>query len=68
LRIPAGTLSLYPMSIVVAVIGLYLWARPFAGYYHSTVPGIYLALVGAAATVTTVSAARGARAALHSGT
>ena len=36
----------------------------FAGYHHGTVPGIYLALVAAAATVTTVSAARGSRAAL----
>jgi hypothetical protein len=51
-------------AIVVAVIGLCLWARQFVGYHHSTVPAIYLALVVAAATVTTVSAARGTRAAL----
>ena len=49
---------------MVAVIGLCLWVRPFVGYHHSTVPGIYLALVVAVATVTTVSAARGTRAAL----
>ena len=51
-------------AIVVAVVGLCLWARLFAGYHHSTVPGIFLALVIAAATVTTVSVARGTRAAL----
>ena len=51
-------------AIVVAVTGLCLWAHPFAGYHHGTVPGIYLALVAVAATVTTVSAARGTRAAL----
>jgi hypothetical protein len=39
-------------------------ARHFTGYYHSTIPGVYLALVAVAATVTTVSAARGTRAAL----
>jgi hypothetical protein len=46
------------VAIVVAVIGLCLWACQFPGDYHSTIPGIYLALVIAAATVTTVSAAR----------
>jgi hypothetical protein len=51
-------------AIVVAVIGLCLWEHHFAGYHHGTVPGIYLVLVVAAATVTTVSAARGTRAAL----
>ena len=51
-------------AIVVAVTGLCLWARHFAGYHHGTIPGIYLALVVAATTVTTVSAARGTRAAL----
>ena len=52
------------VAIVVAVTSLNLWARPFAGYHDGTVSGIYLALVVAAATVTTVSAARGTRAAL----
>ena len=62
--VAAAAMAVAAAAIVVAVIGLYLWARPFAGYHHSTVPGIYLALVAAAATVTTVSAARGTRAAL----
>ncbi|MGH3198079.1 MAG: hypothetical protein ACRDOH_14900 [Streptosporangiaceae bacterium] len=62
--VAAAAMAVAAVAIVVAVIGLCLWARHFAGYYHSTIPGIYLALVIAAATVTTVSAARGARAAL----
>ena len=52
------------VAIIVAVISLCLWARGFAGYHSGAVPGVYLALVIAAAAVTTVSAARGARAAL----
>jgi hypothetical protein len=52
------------VAIVVAVTSLDLWARQFVGYHDGTLPGIYLALVVAAATVTTVSAARGTRAAL----
>jgi hypothetical protein len=52
------------VAIVVAVTSLDLWARQFAGYHDGTLSGIYLALVAAAATVTTVSAARGTRAAL----
>ena len=51
-------------AIIVAVTGLCLWARGFAGYHHATIPGVYLALVVAAAAVTAVSAARGTRAAL----
>jgi hypothetical protein len=51
-------------AIVVAVTGLCLWARNFAGYHDGTIPAIYLALVVATVTVTTVSAARGTRAAL----
>ena len=62
--VAAAAMAVAAAAIVVAVIGLCLWVRPFAGYHHSTVPGIYLALVVAAATVTTVSAARGTRAAL----
>ena len=54
------------VAIVAAVTSLNLWARQFAGYHDGTVPGIYLALVVTAATVTTVSAARGTRAALAS--
>jgi hypothetical protein len=48
----------------VAAVGLSLWARDFAGYHDGVVLGLYLALVIAAATVASVSAARGARAAL----
>jgi hypothetical protein len=48
----------------VAAVGLYLWARDFAGYHDTVVLGAYLALAMAAATVATVSAERGARAAL----
>ena len=50
-------------AIAVAVTGLCLWARSFAGYHHPAIPAIYLALVAAATTVTTVSATRGVRAA-----
>jgi hypothetical protein len=52
------------VSIVVAVIGLCRWAPGFAGYHDATVPGGYLLLVAAAASVTAGSAARGTRAAL----
>ena len=51
-------------AIMVAVIGLCLGERPFTGYHHGTIPGIYLVLVVVAATVTTVSAARGTCSAL----
>jgi hypothetical protein len=60
----AAVIAVAAVAIVVAVTSLSLWVRPFAGYHDGTVPGIYLALVVIAATVTTVSAARGARAAL----
>jgi hypothetical protein len=62
--VAAAAMAVAAVAIVVVVIGLCLWARHFTGDYHSTIPGIYLALVIAAATVTTVSAARGTRAAL----
>jgi hypothetical protein len=52
------------VAIVIAVTSLDLWARQFAGYHDVTLSGIYLALVVATATVTTVSATRGTRAAL----
>ena len=60
----AAVMAVAAVAIVVAVISLNLWARPFAGYHDGTVSGIYLALVVVATTVTTVSAARGTRAAL----
>ena len=62
--VAAAAMAVAAVAIVVAVIGLCLWAPQFAGYHHNTIPGIYLALVIAAATVTTVSATRGTRAAL----
>ena len=65
----AGGLSAVIMAvaaaaIVAAVAGLLLWRRDLPGYYHGAVPALYLAVVTAAALVTTVSAARGTRAAL----
>jgi hypothetical protein len=60
----AAVMAVAAVAIVVAVIGLCLWERHFAGYHHGTIPGAYLALVVAATAVTTVSAARGTRAAL----
>jgi hypothetical protein len=39
--VAAAVMAVTAAAIVVAVIGLCLWARPFAGYYYSTVPGIY---------------------------
>jgi len=59
----AAVMAVAAVAIVVAVTSLTLWARSFAGYHDGAVPGIYLALVVTAATVTTVSAARGIRAA-----
>ena len=60
----AAVMAVAAVAIVVAVVSLNLWARQFAGYHDGTLSGIYLALVVTAATVTTVSAARGTRAAL----
>jgi hypothetical protein len=62
--VSAVLMAVAAVAIVVAVVSLNLWARQFAGYHDGTVSGIYLALVAAAATVTTVSAARGTGAAL----
>jgi hypothetical protein len=62
--VSAAVMAVAAVAIVVAVTSLSLWARPFAGYHDGTISGIYLALVVTAATVTTVSAARGTRAAL----
>ena len=62
--VAAAVMAVAAAAIVVAVIGLCLWEHRFAGYHHGTIPGVYLALVVVAATVTTVSAARGTRAAL----
>jgi hypothetical protein len=62
--VAAAVMAVAAVAIIVAVISLCLWARGFAGYHSATVPGAYLALLVAAAAVTTVSAARGARAAL----
>jgi hypothetical protein len=62
----AAVMAVAAAAIVVAVIGLWFWAEHFPGYRVAAVPGVYLALVMAAAAVTTVSAARGTRAALAS--
>ena len=62
--VAAAAIAVAAAAIVVAVIGLCLWERHFVGYHHGTIPGACLALVVAAAAVTTVSAARGSRAAL----
>ncbi len=62
--VAAAAMAVAAAAIIVAVISLCLWARGFAGYHSVAVPGVYLALVAVAATVTTMSAARGARAAL----
>jgi hypothetical protein len=51
-------------AIAVAEVSVCLWARQYSGYGNFTTPGIYLVMVVAAASVTTLSAARGARAAL----
>jgi hypothetical protein len=48
--VSAAVMAVAAAAIVVAVAGLCLWARHFAGYYHGTTLGIYLALVVAAAT------------------
>jgi len=50
-----------PYSLADSAPGLH---DPTRGYHDGTLSGIYLALVVTAATVTTVSAARGTRAAL----
>jgi hypothetical protein len=60
----AAAMAVAAAAIVVAVAGLCLWAPDFAGYHDAILPGGYLVLVVAAATVTTVSAARGTQAAL----
>jgi len=62
--VSAGVMTVAAVAIVIAVTSLNLWVRQFAGYHDATLSGIYLALVVATATVTTVSAMRGTRAAL----
>jgi hypothetical protein len=62
--VSAGVTAVAAVAIVIAVTSLDLWARQFAGYHDGTLSTIYLALVVATATVTTVSATRGIRAAL----
>jgi hypothetical protein len=62
--IAASTMAVSAAAIVVAVAGLCLWAPDFAGYHDAILPTGYLVLVMTAATVASVSAARGTRAAL----
>jgi hypothetical protein len=61
--VSAAVMAAAAVAIVVAVTGLCLWVPAFAGYHSAMIPAIYLALVIVAATVTTVSAVRGTRAA-----
>ncbi|HEX4060122.1 MAG TPA: hypothetical protein VHY58_03785 [Streptosporangiaceae bacterium] len=60
----AAIMLVAAVASAVASVGLVLWAPGFAAYHEHIVPGVYLALVAAAATVTAVSAARGTRAAV----
>ena len=62
--VAAAIMAVAAAAIAVAVVILCQWARQFSGYHNFTTPGIYLALVVVAASITTVSAARGARVAL----
>ena len=62
--VAAAVMAVAAAAIAVAVISLCLWAHGFAGYHHGAIPGLYLTLVAAATIVTTISAARGSRAAL----
>jgi hypothetical protein len=61
--IAAAAMAVAATSIVVAVAGLCLWAPDFAGYHDAIIPGCYLVLVVTTATITSVSAIRGTRAA-----
>ena len=60
----AAIMAVAAAAIAVAVVIVCLWERQWSGDDNFTTPGIYLALVAVAASVTTVSTARGARAAL----
>jgi MFS family permease len=60
--IAAATMSLAGAASIAAAVGLYLWAPQYAGYHEGWPLGIYLPMVLLAATVATVSAARGIRA------
>ena len=62
--VAAAITAVAATAIAVAEVSGCLWARQFSGYDNFTTPGIYLVMVIAAASVTTLSAARGARAAL----
>ena len=62
--VAAAIMAVAAAAIAVAEVILCQWARQYSGYDNFTTPGIYLALVAAAASVAMVSAARGARAAL----
>jgi hypothetical protein len=62
--VAAAIMAVAAAAIAVAVVIVCLWARQWSDYHNFTTPGIYLVLVAVAASVTTVSAARGARVAL----
>jgi len=59
----AAVMVVAAAAIAVALTGLCLWAETFPGHHHLAVPALFLTLTVAAAAVTAVSAARGARAA-----
>ena len=59
-----ATMLLASVASLIAGTGLSLWSRGFAGYHQAGPIAVYLALVIAAGAVATVSAGRGARAAL----
>jgi uncharacterized membrane protein YozB (DUF420 family) len=64
--VAVATMAAAAAASSVAVIGLGLWARNFAGYHNAVALGVYLAPLLAAAAVAAISAARGTRAA-HAG-
>ena len=62
--VAAAIMAVAAAAVAVAVVTVCLWARQYSDYHNFTTPGIYLALLTIAASVTTFSAARGAHAAL----
>jgi hypothetical protein len=61
--VAAGAIVVAAAASAIALTGLCLWARGFAGYHSGAVLSGYLAVVAALAMTATVSARRGARAA-----
>jgi hypothetical protein len=59
----AAAMGLAGAASIVAAVGLYLQAPPYAGYHQGWLLGVYLPMVLLAAAAAMVSAARGIRAA-----